>query len=421
MKLTTGTTYWTSANQPPPRYPRLQRDVRCDVVVIGAGITGALVSHALVQAGLKVVVLDQRSPGTGSTSASTALLLYETDTPLAELARFHGKKNAARAYVLGRQAVRELGRIARTLAPDSHFRPKKSLYVASDRAGLAQLKQEFHLRRQAGLPAAWLDRRQMEDQFGLHFPGAIYAPGCGQVDAMRLTQALLAHHVRRRELRVFQGTRVTRLRSGTDEVRLRTANHHTLRARHVIVATGYEAAPFLEPGLVKLHSSYVIASQPVSPALLWKDRCLVWETARPYFYLRTTEDHRILMGGEDEPFADPARRDAKIPAKTRKLLRRFRQLFPAIPFEVNFAWTGTFGESPDGLPYIGAKPGAPRVLYALGYGGNGITFSQIAATILARICRGRKSRDAGLFAFDRTTSRRTRSARRERTGLNFPA
>lgn len=401
MKLTAGTTYWAAANRPPPRYPRLKQDGRCDVVVIGAGITGALVAHQLVQAGLKVVVLDKRPPGTGSTSASTALLLYETDAPMADLRRWHGQKNAVRAYVLGRQAIREIGRIARALAPDAGFHPRKSLYLASDRAGLVQLKEEYRLRRAAGLQGALLNRRQLETQFGLNFPGAIYAPGCGQVDAMCLAQSVLAHHVRRRALRVFQGTRVNRIRSSPDEVRVQTANHPELRARHVIVATGYEAAPFLEPGLVKLNSSYVIASQPLAGPGQWKDDCLVWETARPYFYLRTTEDHRILIGGEDEPFADPARRDAKIPAKTRKLLRKFKQLFPAIPFEVDYAWAGTFGESPDGLPYIGAKAGAPRVLYALGYGGNGITFSQIAATLLSRICQGRKARDARLFRFDR--------------------
>jgi glycine/D-amino acid oxidase-like deaminating enzyme len=230
----------------------------------------------------------------------------------------------------------------------------------------------------------------------------LYSPGCAQVDAMRLTQALLARHARGKRLRVFQGVRISRLRSSTGGVQLRTTNRRTIRAQRVIIATGYEAAPFLEPGLVKLHSTYVIASQPLPPGCGWKDECMMWETARPYFYLRTTADHRILMGGEDEPFADPARRDAKLPGKCRKLVRRFRGLFPHIPIEVTHAWAGTFGETRDGLPYIGARDGSSRVLYALGYGGNGITFSQIAATLLCRICQGRKPRDATLFRFDRT-------------------
>ena len=127
----------------------------------------------------------------------------------------------------------------------------------------------------------------------------------------------------------------------------------------------------------------------------------MWETARPYFYLRTTADHRIVFGGADEPFANPSRRDRQLHAKTRRLERRFAALFPELAFRADYAWTGTFAETSDGLPLIGpARPGS-RVLHALGYGGNGITFSQIAARILRDHCLERPNRDAALFAFDR--------------------
>lgn len=401
MKLTTGTTYWAEANQPPPSYPRLRRNVRCDVAIVGAGITGALLAHQLVKTGLKVVVVDKRPAGTGSTSASTALLLYETDTSLVELTRRHGATQAARVYTLGRRAIREIGAIARYVGRNCGFKRKKSLYVASDTAGLAELKAELKLRRRVGFPGSLLNRRQLRAQFGLKFPGALYSPGCAQVDAMALSQGLLARHTARGKLRVFQTTRIARVTSSAQGVRLRTTSRRIIRARYAIIATGYEAAPFVRTNTVKLHSSYVIASQPLPAAMHWKDRCLIWETARPYFYLRTTADGRILMGGEDEPFSDPGRRDALLPAKTRTLARRFHQLFPHIPLQVDFAWTGTFGESEDGLPFIGAKSGSPRVLYALGYGGNGITFGQIAATLLSRMCQGEQPRDAKLFRFDR--------------------
>lgn len=50
----------------------------------------------------------------------------------------------------------------------------------------------------------------------------------------------------------------------------------------------------------------------------------------------------------------------------------------------------TFGEMPDSLPCIGAQADAPGALFALGYGGNGIVFSMIAADILrASHCRTR--------------------------------
>ncbi|MEZ0217396.1 MAG: FAD-dependent oxidoreductase, partial [Rariglobus sp.] len=70
-------------------------------------------------------------------------------------------------------------------------------------------------------------------------------------------------------------------------------------------------------------------------------------------------------------------------------------------FKTDYAWSGAFGESLDGLPFIGAKRGAPRVLYALGYGGNGITFGQISATLLRRTCQGKPAPDLRLFGFER--------------------
>lgn len=401
MELKFGLTLWTKQNRPPARHPTLRKNVRCDVAVIGAGVTGALVAHELVERGLRVVVLDKRAAGAGSTSASTALLLYETDDSLADLAKKHGLPAAVRTYRAGRRAIREIGSLVHSLHLDCGFSPKKCLYLASDRRGAAKLRREHILRQKAGLPGRWLGRHQVRSLFGLDFPGALYSPGCGQMDAVRFARQLLAHHGRRRTLRIFQGTQVTAVEDRAAGVRLRTVQRSWVDARYVVIATGYEAAPFLKDERVRLHSSYVVASRPLSPELGWKDRCLIWETARPYRYLRTTEDHRIVIGGEDEPFADPRRRDAKLPAKTRRLETQFRTLFPHLPFEREFAWTGTFVESPDGLPYIGPREPGAKILYALGYGGNGITFSQIAAKIIGRLCLARHHPDAALFRFGR--------------------
>lgn len=401
MDLKSGPTLWTKQNPRAPRYPPLHTNIFCDVAIIGAGITGALVAHELVKSGRKIVVIDKRAPGTGSTSASTGLLLYETDLSLAELARRHGRRTAVRSYVLGRCAIREIGEIVRTLGIDCGFSKRKSLYLASDRQGLAEIKREYRLRRLAHMRVAFLTRSRLRAEFGLDFPGALYSPGCAQIDAAGFVQRLLAHHVRRRAIEVFQNTRVIQTKADAAGVWLRTATGHVIEARHVVVATGYEAAPFLRKKLVRLNSSYVVASRPLPGKPPWKEGCLIWETMRPYHYLRTTADHRIMIGGEDEPFADPRRRDAKLAAKARTLVRRFRQLFPLVPFKREFAWCGTFGESGDGLPYVGALGSAPQILYALGYGGNGITFSQVAAKIIGRLCAGRKHRDAALFRFGR--------------------
>ena len=144
-----------------------------------------------------------------------------------------------------------------------------------------------------------------------------------------------------------------------------------------------------------------MVSRPLKSFQGWPERCLVWESARPYFYLRTTPDGRAMLGGEDEDFADPGRRDQLIGAKASTLTEKFRAMFPGIEMQPDCAWAGTFAETKDGLPYVGSVPEFPCGYFALGYGGNGITFSLVAARIIRDQIMGRANADADLFAFDR--------------------
>jgi glycine/D-amino acid oxidase-like deaminating enzyme len=118
--------------------------------------------------------------------------------------------------------------------------------------------------------------------------------------------------------------------------------------------------------------------------------------------MRTTTDNRVMVGGEDVSFRDPGHRDALVPKKAGTLLEKVRRLFPRIQMEPAYGWAGTFGETKDGLPYIGAHPDVDkRVLYALGYGANGMPFSAIAAEIVTASVIGKPHRYRDTFAFDR--------------------
>ena len=166
-------------------------------------------------------------------------------------------------------------------------------------------------------------------------------------------------------------------------------------------ATGYESQQYLRRSAGTLHSTFAAVSEPMVPFPPWPGRCLIWETARPYFYLRTTSDDRVLIGGGDVPFTDDRRRDALIGRKTKGLVRRFKLLFPGANFEVAYAWAGTFGETKDGLAYIGRSPERPHDYFALGYGGNGVTMSVVAAGLIVDDYMGRPNRDAHIFKFGR--------------------
>jgi glycine/D-amino acid oxidase-like deaminating enzyme len=117
--------------------------------------------------------------------------------------------------------------------------------------------------------------------------------------------------------------------------------------------------------------------------------------------MRATADRRVMIGGADMPFKSPDWRDRFMPDRTKRLEQQLRRWLPSLATQTAFAWAGTFGETPDGLPHIGPMPDCPQVLCALGYGGNGITFGSVAANIIVDLCRGRSNDDARLFRLDR--------------------
>ena len=99
---------WEHLRAPRVPYVAQARSLSADVLIVGGGITGAMIAETLTEAGFDTVVVDRRAPARGSTIASTALVQYEIDTPLFELTRKIGKDDAVRAWRRSRLAVTSL-------------------------------------------------------------------------------------------------------------------------------------------------------------------------------------------------------------------------------------------------------------------------------------------------------------------------
>jgi glycine/D-amino acid oxidase-like deaminating enzyme len=402
MDLKSGYPWWAVRNGLMHAFPPLRRDLRCDVAVLGAGITGALVADELARHGHEVVVLDRRDAGWGSTAASTALLQYEIDTPMVELARRHGEDAAVLAYRSCARAIPMLGELARGLGGTCYAR-RDSLYYASKRRHLRGLRDEFALRLRHGFDVRWLDAAQVRERYGFDAPGAILSAQAASMDPYRMAHRLL-ERLEKRGAGVFDRTHVATIETTARSVLLRTTEGHAVRAKHLVLAAGYESQAWLDARVARNRSSYAFVTDPIeADALGALRRTLLWETARPYLYLRSTDDGRLLVGGADDAVDIPARRDALVDRKARKLAKQVGKLFPWLPLEPAFAWAGTFAETEDGLPFFGPHPRhGPRVHFAMAYGGNGITYSMLGAGLLRALIERRRHPLAALFGFGRT-------------------
>ena len=401
MDLKSGYPFWAVKNGLLKAFPQLTQDQQTETVIIGGGITGALIADELSRHGHQVVVLERRDVGWGSSSASTALLQYEIDTHLVHLAEQYGEANAVMAYRSCAEAIHSLERLAAELG-NVAFSRQESLYFASHKGDVAALKAEIAMRKRFGFDVTWLDQRAIESGYGFSAPGAILSSLAASIDPYRMAYHLLENVVRRGGS-VLDRTQVERLEPNAQGVEVILRNGATLRCQQVIIAAGYESQTWLPEPVAANRSSYAFVTDPLPRDVLGKlGHTLVWESARPYLYLRSTQDGRLLIGGEDDDEDIPERRDARVIEKAQTLAAKVEALWPGLNINPTFSWGGTFAETDDGLPYFGPHEAlGARVHFAMAYGGNGITYSMIGAQLLRALIEGRQHSLSALFSFQR--------------------
>jgi glycine/D-amino acid oxidase-like deaminating enzyme len=117
--------------------------------------------------------------------------------------------------------------------------------------------------------------------------------------------------------------------------------------------------------------------------------------------MRTTDDGRLLAGGEDIPFKYNRVTEKMKNRKIDRLIKKIEKLFPSLTFMEDYTWAGAFGVTKDGLPFIGEHPDFPNAIFVLGLGGNGITFSVQGMDLVLKILAGEDDPLLHYYRFDR--------------------
>jgi len=333
----------------------------------------------------------------GSTSATTALVQFEIDLPLIPLARLIGKDNAVRAWQRSRLSLSNLHDRIAELGIQCRAETPSSLFLAGNLMTGPDLRQEADERVAAGLRSRYLTASDLSREFGIHRDGAILSSGNLALDPRKLTAGLLTL-AQSRGACLYRDVEVQHATATKTEVSVETTGGPTIRCSHLVLATGYEMLDLVPAVNHQIVSTWAMATAR-QPLAIWPKSAFLWEASDPYLYIRATHDGRIICGGEDEDFSDEARRDALIKPKIAAIRKKLGALLPKIDTEPAYAWAGSFGSTKTGLPYIGAIPYRPRVFAIMGYGGNGITYAQLASEIIASELAGKTDASADLFSF----------------------
>jgi glycine/D-amino acid oxidase-like deaminating enzyme len=403
-ELYTGSLYWPGTLSDTRNYPPLLQNKKTQVAIIGGGMSGMICSSVFTRSGLSVIMVERGQVAGGITSANTGMLQSFNDIMLCDLIERIGERDALTFYKACINAVDLLAAEAAELSVDVAFKRRSSLYFASTEEDLPKLQREYETLRASGIDAQFWTADDIAKHFPFRKSGAIVSNGDAEVNPYQFVNAL-AKEAADAGLEIHEQTNVVEhvtLPGGLH--RLRTADGFELEAEHVVYAVGYEPEE-LRGRLIKanLNRSFVMVTGIQNDLQSWHERFLIWETARPYLYLRTTVDGRVVIGGLDEEPGEPLHGELARYNKGELLQKQLQALFPELRAPIEYVWSATFGESYDQLPFIGADPALKNVYYCLGYGGNGSIFSMLAAHILRDLICGYENPLTEIVKLDRKT------------------
>ena len=387
-------TYWAATAGPAPDDDGpVSGDIDADVAIIGSGFTGLATALFLAKEhGIEAVVLEANRVAWGCTSRNggqgqqASGRLYRSQW--IERWGLPTAKRLDAEIRFGFETFKDLVADA-----DCDPQPGGHLFIAHRPKKMAFLENEA---------------RVMRDQFGhdtrLLTTDEVRSRYCNDQDAagaMHEAEGICVHPLK------LAYSYLKRARAGAARVHpsspvigweTKNGVHHlktpggTVRARVVGIATGAYTAPGLHPSLKNRYFpvlSNSIVTRPLTDAELKATNFLTHEaitdTRTLRFYYRLLPDNRVQIGSRSAITGADAGRRAHYALLVEGLARKFP---PLRGIGIDYSWWGWVDVAHDMMPRIVQPDAKQSVFYALGYGGNGVSFSAHAGRRMAQRIAG---------------------------------
>lgn len=402
MQLTHGNLYWQSKSKIKDIYPYLSEDIQCDVLVIGGGISGAITTYFLAKEGFNVVMVEKNIIGYGSTMATTALLEYQVDVDLYKLEKMIGENRAKKVYKLCLNSIDEIEKISNEIGGDTGFERKDAIYFSNKFTQKSNMLKEFIERKESGFDAEFLDSH---DTLNLH-SGILTKDSSGVIDPYKFTQELVSYLYNFDNVRIYENTPIENISCNYDNVECKTNNGFNIVSDKVIFCAGYETLKYIKNTPTELVRTFIIVTKQIESLKEINTNYTARDTGDPYHYIRFIDGNRIMFGGEDIKISEKLTNEKYLSSiandKYKKLYGIMqRMLNISGDTEIEYGFNGTFANTKDTLPIIDEIESMPNCFCNLGFGANGILYSQIGASMLKDAVKGYFTKDMNMFKINR--------------------
>lgn len=400
LQYVQGSPIFININKDKVQYPYLTKDIDTDVCIIGGGITGAITSYYFSRENINCVLLEKRRIAHLSTSVTTSLLQYELDDNLSDLKEYTNLEDVIRSYNLGLIALDEIDKFIKEYGNNCNYKKRDTLLYTAKKDEINAMKIEYDYRKNNNFDVEYINEENNKFSFDLK-AGILSKNGGAEIDPYKFTHEMLKVS-QNNGLRIYENTEVIDLKYHKEYIEVITEFGNIVKAKKVIVATGYNTKLFTDRNFATKTTTFNIATKPIKNFNGWYEKVLIRDNCDPYNYLRTTFDNRIIIGGEDVNFI-PDIFDENLANKKYDILEnRLKSMFSNIKdIEIDYKYCGTFASTLDNLGFIGEDTKHNNLWYNLGYGANGILFAILGGMMLSKLYHGERDKDMKLFKVDR--------------------
>ena len=400
LQYVQGSPIFININKDKVQYPYLTKDIDTDVCIIGGGITGAITSYYFSRENINCVLLEKRRIAHLSTSITTSLLQYELDDNLSDLKEYTNLEDVIRSYNLGLIALDEIDKFIKEYGNNCNYKKRDTLLYTAKKDEINAMKIEYDYRKNNNFDVEYINEENNKFSFDLK-AGILSKNGGAEIDPYKFTHEMLKVS-QNNGLRVYENTEVIDLKYHKEYIEVITEFGNIVKAKKVIVATGYNTKLFTDRNFATKTTTFNIATKPIKNFNGWYEKVLIRDNSDPYNYLRTIFDNRIIIGGEDVDFI-PDIFDENLANKKYDILEnRLKSMFSNIKdTEIDYKYCGTFASTLDNLGFIGEDTKHNNLWYNLGYGANGILFAILGGMMLSKLYHGERDKDMKLFKVDR--------------------
>ena len=394
METVKGVPFFTQAQERLKQYPYVDKDLECEILIIGGGIDGAIANFYLSK-NHDVVLVDKSKIGFGCTSCATALLEYQLDEFASDLLPCLTENEIVKIYQMGIDSIQKIKDFVRIYGNKCHFFERPTFLYTDNNFSSPPVTQEFNFRRKNGFDCELIT--ETNNPFPFKVASGIFCEhgGC-EFNPYLFTKQMIENS--KNQKGIFENTKIEKIeKCGDGNFIAHTNFGNVIKCQKIIIATGFNWEVIDENDLCERFVSYSIVTKP-EPSLNYYKQALVHNTKSPYNYMRTLPDGRIIFGGEDLPFNEKKGITEKAAEKKYASLEKsLKELFPEHKIEVDNKFCGLFGATKNNLGLIGESK-TKNLFYFISCGANGIINALFGVDLLEDLFEEKPNELAHIFS-----------------------